>query len=292
MSKDKVLVLGGATGLLGQALAKALKQNGHEVTATGRLKDKLINSDDLRLLIETENPGVVFNAIAYTQVDKAEEDSTEAYLINKSLPSLLGKAAKDAGVYLVHFSTDFVFDGKKQAPYTTEDEPNPVSVYGQSKLAGEKALLELDMPRLLIVRSAWLFGPGKTNFVKKMLELAKKQDLIRVVHDQMGSPTYTPDLAAYTLKLVKAEAVGLFHVVNGGQASWCELAAEAIRAAGLDAQVQAISTEDYPTPAKRPQYSVLDTGKFAKVTGIKPRPWLQAVQEYVFTMTHGKKEPN
>lgn len=292
MSKDKVLVLGGATGLLGQALAKALKQNGHEVTATGRLKDKLINSDDLRLLIEREDPDLVVNAIAYTQVDKAEEDSTEAYLINKSLPSLLGKAAKDAGVYLVHFSTDFVFDGKKQAPYTTEDEPNPLSTYGQSKLAGEKALLELDMPGLLIVRSAWLFGPGRTNFVKKMLDLAKKQDLIRVVHDQMGSPTYTPDLAEYTLELVKAKATGLFHVVNGGQASWCELAAEAIRAAGLDAQVQAISTEDYPTPARRPQYSVLDTGKFAKVTGIKPRPWLQAVQEYVFTMTHGKKEPN
>jgi dTDP-4-dehydrorhamnose reductase len=279
----KAVVLGGRTGLLGQALTAALEDHGWRVDAPGRAELDVLDSDALARHLEAQEPDFVFNAVAYTQVDKAEDEPERATLLNKTFPLGLGRLAKTQGFRLIHYSTDFVFDGRAQTPYHEDDETGPASVYGRSKLAGERALLELNLPGLCILRTAWLYGPGKGNFVRTILGLAKEREQIQVVHDQIGSPTYTRDLAAYSLELASLKVHGVFHLVNRGQASWCELAAEAVNLAGLQCQVQAIPSSDYPQKAPRPAYSVLDTDKFTDLTGIQPRPWVQALREYVFS---------
>lgn len=233
--------------------------------------------------IAQHKPDVVLNAIAYTQVDKAEDEPTAAYTLNRDLPNALGRMAAKQGFRLVHFSTDFVFDGRSSHPYSLSDEPNPLSVYGKSKLAGENALLRAGLPGLLILRTAWLFGPGRKNFVRTILSLAQSREQLGVVHDQIGSPTYTVDLAKYATILLSCQgAQGIFHVVNSGQASWCELAAEAVNLAGLRCSINAITTEEYPVKAPRPPCSILSTEKFTHWTGVTPRPWVQGLREYIF----------
>lgn len=283
MSKaPKVLVLGGKGGLLGPCLVQVLEKSGHAVTATGRAGRDVFEPGVLERMLDRAAPEVVFNTWAYTQVDRAEDEPAEARRINEALPALLGRLLRERRAKLVHFSTDFVFDGKKDGPYTPEDAPHPASVYGETKLAGERALTALALPGLAIVRTAWLFGPGKKNFVRTILDLAREREEIRVVHDQLGSPTYTCDLAAYAAALAGTDATGVFHVVNAGQASWAELAAEAIRRAGLPCRVVPIPSAEYPQKAKRPAYSVLDTAAFTRATGIAPRPWAQALADYVY----------
>lgn len=283
MSKaPKVLVLGGKGGLLGQSLAAVLEKAGREVAATGRPGREVFEAGVLEDLLEREQPDAVFNTWAYTQVDRAEDEPAEARRINEALPALLGRLARDRPFKLVHFSTDFVFDGRKDSPYTPEDPPHPASVYGESKLAGERALLALRLPNLLIIRTAWLFGPGKKNFVRTILDLARERSELRVVHDQVGSPTYACDLAAWAVALAAKDSSGVFHVVNAGRASWAELADEAIRVAALPCRVIPIPSHEYPQKARRPAYSVLDTSAFTRATGITPRPWAQALSDYVF----------
>ncbi len=283
MSKaPKVLVLGGKTGLLGTCLAAVLEKAGREVVATGRPGKDIFETGALSDLLDQVEPDAVFNTWAYTQVDRAEDQPAEARRINEALPALLGRLALERPFKLVHFSTDFVFDGRKDSPYTPEDPTHPTSVYGETKLAGERALTSLNLPGLLIVRTAWLFGPGKKNFVRTILDLARERDELKVVHDQVGSPTYTCDLAAWAVALAAKDAAGIFHVVNAGRASWAELAAEAIRLADLPCRVVPIPSAEYPQKARRPAYSVLDTAAFTKATGITPRPWAQALADYVY----------
>ena len=278
----RALVLGGASGLLGQSLSGTLREAGWEVFAASRADFDPTRKDELSRAVDAFAPDLLCNTVAYTAVDKAESEPDQAAALNKALPAMLGRTCRDKGVGLVHFSTDFVFDGKKSTPYLETDAVNPQSVYGKTKLAGERALLELAPDNLYILRTAWIFGPGKSNFVAKILGLAKQRPSLNVVHDQRGSPTYTVDLARYTLALVEAGAPGLYHLVNSGRASWCELTAEAVAVAGLDCRIEAITTEQYPLPAKRPAYSVLDTAKFTAATGVVPRPWVQALRDYVY----------
>ncbi len=277
----KALVLGGGTGLLGRALVRVLEQEGWDVTATARPDARAFDLGIMAAFLDDVGPDVVFNTWAHTQVDKAEDEPEEARRVNAVLPGLLGGLAKTRNFKLVHYGTDFVFDGQKRSPYREDDQPNPLCVYGQTKLAGEAALLGLNLPDLVIIRTSWLFGPNKGNFVRTMLSLAKEREFIGVVNDQTGSPTYTLDLAAHSLALVKAEAKGLFHVAGAGEATWCELAAEAVKCAGMPCEIRPIPSEKYPQKALRPGYSVLDTGKFTRTTGISPRPWTEAVREYV-----------
>lgn len=278
----RVAVLGGRTGLLGVPLVEALTAEGYEVAPLGRADFDVSDQESLAAFLDGYKPRTLYNTVAYTAVDLAEDEPVQAAKLNKTLPVNLGRLCGPRKIALVHYSTDFVFDGQKGMPYTEDDETSPVGVYGQTKLDGEKGLLALGLERLLILRTAWLFGPGKKNFVATILNLAKDRDELRVVHDQIGSPTYTPDLAAYSVALVKTGATGVFNVVNSGRASWCELAAEAVACAGLKCQVRAITTAEYPTKAKRPAYSVLNTTKFSTATGVVPRPWVMAVRDYVY----------
>ncbi|HDQ41548.1 MAG TPA: dTDP-4-dehydrorhamnose reductase [Desulfonatronum sp.] len=280
--QGSAVVLGGKTGLLGQALCRCLTGAGWHVAPVGREDLDIHSQDSVIALFDKHAPDVLFNTIAYTQVDKAEDEPETAFRVNEKLPVLLGRAVKGKGVRLVHYSTDFVFDGHKHTPYLPDDPVGPLCVYGKSKLAGERALLELELDGLCIIRTAWLFGPGRTNFVSRILELATERQTLNVVHDQVGSPTYTPDLAAYSLELVNAGGRGVFHLVNSGSASWCELAGEAVQAMGLTCMVTPIVSAEYPQKAQRPAYSVLDTEDFTNLTGTRPRPWLHALREYVF----------
>ena len=277
------VVLGGKTGLLGQALSMALIRQGWKVHAPRRDELDLFDRPAVEEYLARTGANVLFNTVAYTKVDQAEDEPAEASLLNRQLPLMLGKTALSAGVRFVHYSTDFVFNGKKTSPYTPKDLPAPCSVYGQTKLQGERELLALGLPGLLIIRTSWLFGPCKINFVTRILELAASRPELSVVHDQIGSPSYTPDLATNSLALLDTEATGIFHLANAGQASWCELATEAVRGADLPCRIKPIPSSEYPQKACRPAYSVLDLSEFTAATGIAPRPWLQALREFLFS---------
>lgn len=282
---QRALVLGGATGLVGQALVQTLCESNWQVNVAGRKELRLDTPDAanrLTALIHDVKPHCVFNAIGYTQVDKAQDEPEEACLLNRTLPAMLGRIIKNTPSTLVHFSTDFVFDGKANTPYGTDGKTNPQSEYGKSKLAGEEALLAFDLPRCIVVRTAWVFGPGRKNFISTILDACRSGRALSVVHDQIGSPTYSVDLAQYTLKLVETGASGLFHIVNSGQASWCELAGEAVRLAQIECMINPVPSSEYPQKAQRPAYSVLDCTELARMTGISPRPWPQALREYIF----------
>ncbi len=278
----KVIVLGGVTGLLGVPLTQALRQAGHAVLPTTRGTLDPFDREAVVAAIRAFAADWIVNTIAYTAVDKAEDEPDEAARLNRVLPGNLARICQETGAGLVHYSTDFVFDGKKTSPYAETDPVDPQSVYGKTKLAGERSILEVGLEKHLILRTAWLFGPGKTNFVEKILGFAKTRDVLKVVHDQIGSPTSTMDLSGMTVDLLQAGATGLFHTVNSGRASWCELASEAVSTAGINCEVLPITSAEYPQKAKRPAYSVLDTGRFAAAVGHAPRPWIQALREYVY----------
>lgn len=282
MSAPLGLVLGGR-GLLGQALRQALENEGWTVRSLERDDIDLADPGGLTRQVEEIAPDALFNTVAWTQVDKAETHVDEAMLVNRGLPALLGRIVKGSSTHLVHYSSDYVFNGRKKTPYTPEDPTDPLSVYGQSKLAGENALRELGIANCTIIRTAWLFGPGKGNFVATMLRLAQTREELTVVHDQTGSPTYTPDLARASVQLAARREGGLLHVVNSGQASWCELAAEAVRLANLPARVLGIPSSQWPQEAPRPTYSVLDGSLYASLCGAPLRPWVQALREFIYT---------
>ncbi len=282
MQTRNALILGGKTGLLGQALAHVMKMPQWQAFCPGRNELDVFDSSEIKKYIKKHNIDTIFNTIAYTAVDQAEDDPEQAHTLNRDLPALLGKICQADSISLVHYSTDFVFNGSKTTPYTTEDQATPQSVYGKTKLLGEKALLSNTWDKLIIIRTAWLFGPFKTNFVDKIISLARENKCLNIVHDQVGSPTYTIDLAKHSLKLAETDSSGVFHLANKGQASWCELASEAIKCAGLYCSPTPVTSSEYPQKAKRPPYSVLDCSKYSMITGCKPRTWTQSLRDYVY----------
>lgn len=292
----KALVLGGATGLLGQALVRVLRQNGWQAATLGRGDGNLLNLNFLEDRVAAAGADVVFNAVAWTAVDDAEDHAEEACLLNRTLPDALARVLKSLGNgHLVHYSTDFVFSGTGETPWKEEDPPHPSSVYGCTKLEGEQAVLRVLPERACVLRTAWLFGPGRKNFVDTILAACRRRDAITVVHDQTGSPTYSLDLAQWSLALAQKQATGLWHAANSGQASWCDLACEAVALAAAPCRVMPIDSAQYPQKARRPEFSVLDTGKLAAFLGKKPRPWPQALRDYIFCeylpAINGNKKP-
>lgn len=278
----RVLVLGQEQGLLGPALASRLKALGCElVSDKALLADR--NLETWCKKLEKLEPDLVVNALAYTHIDQAELDPGSAYYWNKEFPCTLARALRRYGLGLVSFSSDCVFDGRQQVPYRVDDQPNPTSVCGQSFLAGERALQDSGLQNLLIVRFSWLFGPFGSNFVDWVLDQGQKSRCLEIVHDQVGSPTYSMDLATYVLRLVAGNVTGIQHACNSGQASWCELAAEALNACGLQCTVQAVASHSSSSQAPNPAYCVLDSRQSLALAGTKARPWPQALREYIFT---------
>ena len=276
-----VIIFGGKTGLLGQSLTKALEKAKARPVPLSSEDCDILDPMAVEKLFEREKPDLVINAAAYTQVDRAEDEQDKAFALNATAPPLLAALAARHSAPFVHYSTDFVFKGNKKTPYTEEDPVSSFSTYGISKSDGERGLLKLGYAKTLIIRISWLFGPGRTNFVRKMLDLADTKDTLTVVDDQIGSPSYAPDIATHTLDLLEKNATGIYHLTNSGETSWHGLASMAVNLAGKECTVTPISTADYPTKAMRPAYSALDLDKFIKTTGVTPRRWEDALKEYV-----------
>lgn len=285
MSIPVALVLGGR-GLLGRPLMQQLAGSGWEAQTLDPEDCNLLNPGELQPRIESLHPDIIFNTVSWNTEDPAEKQPQEALSVNRGLPAFLGGLVKGTPKALVHYSSDQVFNGRKESPYTEEDKTDPVSLCGKTRLAGEQALLELNADNICIIRTGWLFGHDGDNFLKRLLTRAQTEETVEVIHDQIGSPTYVNDLAQATLQLVKRGASGLYHVANTGQASWCELAAEAVRQASLACTVRAIAS---PDKSLRPSNEVLSSAKYAAFTGNAMRPWSQALREYIYSVLIASK---
>lgn len=284
---NRILLLG-STGQVGQELLKTLSTLGEVITLTRQELD-LTNSDQIAETIASWQPKIIINASAYTAVDKAESESELAMAINTVAPKIMAQAAQVLSATLVHISTDYVFNGKNHTPYIEEDEPDPIGVYGKSKLLGELGVKE-NCDRHIILRTAWVYGArGHGNFVKTMLRLGAEKEELRIVSDQIGNPTWSYDIANAIANLLNFPENqipwGTYHFTNSGVASWYDFAV-AIFEEGHKLNfplkiktVLPITTEEYPTPAQRPAYSVLSKAKFRKTLGVYPPYWRDSLKK-------------
>ena len=260
------ILVTGSTGQLGFEVVSALSQSGHEVIAPLRREMDFLNPEAVADRTKRFQADWVINCTAYTQVDRAESEVEQAFVINRDSAGQLAGAVADYGGRLLHVSTDFVFDGKQSKPYREEDDAHPLGVYGRSKWEGEQAV-RAALPEAIILRTAWVYGAHGHNFVKTILRVAREGKPLKVVNDQIGSPTWAQDIAGVIQVLVQNRASGTYHYTNAGSTSWHGFAT-AILAGAEEAgfalettSVEAIPTSGYPTPARRPAYSVLDAGK-------------------------------
>lgn len=270
----RVLVCG-RTGQVGTALAQTLPATGWHVTMLEAPELDLTDPASIDAAVDAARPDVVINAAAYTAVDAAEANRDLAFAINATGPGLLAAAAARAGAAIVHFSTDYVFDGSA-GPWREADRPAPLGVYGASKLAGERAVAAVN-PRHIILRTSWVCSATGQNFLKTMLRLGATRDVLRVVADQQGAPTFADDLAAAVIhvvpRVVAGEGCGLFHLTGAPETSWHGFAEAIFAAAGRPVRVEAITTAEYPTPAARPADSRLDCARILAVHGVAQSDW-------------------
>lgn len=274
----------GANGQLGFKIKELLSAK-HELILSDVADLDITDKVKVIETLKSIKPDVIIHGAAYTKVDPAEENRELCFKINQIGTENLAEAAREIGTKLIYISTDYVFDGKKKTPYTEEDQPNPLSVYGESKLAGEKAVAKLN--NYLIFRVSWLFGelppdyPG-SNFVETMLRLAKEKPELNIVSDQVGSPTYTKDLVeTIDLAIEKNIPADLYHFSGNDSCSWYDFASEIFRLANVKIKVNPITTDQYPQKAKRPPYSYLDKSKIEQALGIEVRSWQLMVGEYM-----------
>lgn len=278
------ILLTGKNGQVGFELERTLAVLG-DVTAVDVEDCNLADEAAVRALVMQLKPDVIVNPAAYTAVDNAEKNSELAFAINGRAPGILGETAKALGALVIHFSTDYVFDGSKASPYVEADATGPLGVYGASKLAGEQALAASGAAHV-ILRTSWVVGAHGANFAKTMLRLAKERDALNVVADQFGAPTTAALLADVTAQIARnrdfaAQHIGVYHCVNAGETNWCDYAKFVLdfaRRAGVALKagpdnVVAIPSSAYPTPAKRPTNSRLDTSKFRSTFGLQLPPW-------------------
>ena len=265
------VLLTGRNGQVGWELEMALQPLG-DVIATDRSTLDLADSDAIRRAIREAKPEVIVNAAAYTAVDKAESEPAMAMQINGVAPGVMAEEAKRLGALLVHYSTDYVFDGTKHSPYTEDDIPNPLSVYGRSKLEGDERIRSSGC-RYLILRTSWVYGPRGKNFYLTISKKAASGESLRVVDDQRGVPTTSRFLAQNTVVLLGKQATGLLNLVPSGEATWFEFAREIVSLGGSRSEVEPITSEQFPTAARRPRYSVLDKGRVQKLFGRDLRDW-------------------
>ncbi|MCZ8223251.1 MAG: dTDP-4-dehydrorhamnose reductase [Microcystis sp. LE19-84.1B] len=289
----KVLLIG-AKGQVGQELQVTLQSLG-EVISIGREELDLTNSEKISQLIREIHPDYLVNAAAYTAVDKAETEPDLAYYINAIAPKIMAESAEKIQAKFLHISTDYVFDGRKNTPYLETDLTNPLGVYGQSKLRGEEEIKTVNS-QAIILRTAWVYGSyGKSNFVKTMLRLGKEREELKVVVDQVGSPTWAKDIAtAITQLLINVDnPTGIYNFTNSGVASWFDLTKaifEEAKISGISLKIQRvipITTAEYPTPAVRPAYSVLSGQKISQQLGYIPPYWrdsLKAMLNQLFNL--------
>ena len=272
------IMITGAYGMLGSDLREVLKN--FELICTGSKDLDITDKEKVMEFISEKSPDLVINAAAYTAVDDCETHYDEAYAVNALGPKNLAIACKSIDVPLVHISTDYVFDGSKRTPLVETDNLGPQSAYGKTKLEGEKFIQE-NTDKYFILRTAWLYGLHGNNFVKTMLDLAETHDEITVVNDQIGSPTYSLDLAVAITNLLHSDKYGIYHVTNEGECSWYEFAKLIFELSDVDVNVIPVSTEEFPRPAPRPHYSVLDNKKWNASGFVAMRDYKEALGAYL-----------
>ena len=274
----KILITG-SSGMLGHDLIEILKDNHELILTSSKTLDITDNNRVIEFICENK-PDIVINSAAYTNVDGCEENQETAYSINGDGVRNLAIGCSKIDCPLVHISTDYVFNGKNTKPWVEDDEIGPISVYGKSKLKGEEAILEI-LDKFFIIRTAWLYGINGGNFPKTMLELAKNHSEITVVYDEVGTPTYTLDLAKAISELIGTDYYGIYHITNSGSCSWCEFARYIFEIAGKDVKVIPVTASEFARPAPRPHYSVLENKKWIE-NGFKPlRNYKDAAKEYI-----------
>jgi dTDP-4-dehydrorhamnose reductase len=277
----KILLLG-RNGQVGWELEQTLAPLG-EVTALGRAQLDLADVPRLVASVRALQPEAIVNAAAYTAVDRAETEREAAFAVNATAPRVLAEEARRSGALLVHFSTDYVFDGAKASAYVEEDPANPINVYGASKLAGERAIAASGC-RHLVLRTSWVYGPRGANFMLTMLRLARERPQLRVVDDQVGAPTSSTAIARATATVLERTLrspglAGFYHLAAAGETTWCGFARAILARAGFETPVVPIRTEEYPTPARRPRNSRLDCSRLRQAFGVALEPWQEALDE-------------
>jgi dTDP-4-dehydrorhamnose reductase len=295
----KIVILG-AGGRLGAALMREYREK-YDIAGFNHAQLDLANLDDVRGKLGAMNFDVLINAAAFTNVDACETDRDRAFLINAEAPGVLAEICNEKDAKLIHVSTDYVFDGEKRAPYTEEDQANPISAYGESKLAGEKNVLAAEDGHL-VVRVSWVFGPDRQSFIDAMIKRAQQDEKIDAISDKFSTPTYTHDIAEMLARLLDdwsrhasaqdglgaAHLHGILHLANAGKCTWQEYAQWALdccRDSGISFKartVGALKLREMKTwVARRPVYSVLSTAKYTELTGTAPRAWREAVADYI-----------
>ena len=275
----KVLVTG-VKGQLGYDVVKELEKRHHQAIGVDREEMDLMNNEAIRSFIMTLKPEAIIHCAAYTAVDKAEEEVEACYQINAESVKVIAECSKELDIKMIYISTDYVFDGTKEGEYVETDIPNPINVYGASKLKGEQYVQEL-LEKYYIVRTSWVFGINGNNFIKTMRRLGLERDELNVIHDQVGSPTYTADLAPLLVDMIETDKYGVYHATNEEFCSWYEFANEIFEKSKIEVKVSPISTDKYPTLAKRPLNSRLNKHKLAQA-GFKPLPnWQESLDHYI-----------
>ncbi len=269
---EKFLITG-ASGMLGQDLVPVLEDEGFEIVETNRKNFDVTNFDQARKILETENPDFVIHCAAYTNVDGAEEEVEKARNINVKGTENISEICGKNNITMIYISTDYVFDGEKKSPYTPDDKPNPLNIYGKTKLEGEKAV-QKNCKKYYIVRTSWLYGHHGKNFVETMISLTDKPEL-KVVNDQTGCPTWTVELANGITNLIEEmPEFGIYHICGSGETSWYGFAKEIFKIIGKKVNLIPCTTNEFPRPAKRPKYSVMDNNGIC-------RDWRLALKDYI-----------
>jgi dTDP-4-dehydrorhamnose reductase len=296
----KLLVVGGKGMLAREVMARAPSH--YIVTPVDLPEVDITDRDRLLATVEDLRPDVIVNCAAYTRVDRAESEPDLAMAVNGTAVAHLVAAALSVDAVLVQISTDYIFDGRKRNPYVETDLPSPKSVYGKTKLSGEKAITDSSLRKYFIIRTSWLFGPHGANFVETILRLAAEREELKIIADQVGSPTYTADLADAIFALLEISANsqslddspwGLYHFANDGQCSWYDFACAIVEGARHHSlpvtarDIVPIRTEDYPLPAPRPANSVFDKSKYRRVTGCEIPAWQDSLQRYFSVRKQG-----
>lgn len=275
----KVLVTG-VKGQLGYDVVKDLEKRGHQPIGVDRDEMDLMDNEAIRTFIMNLKPEAIIHCAAYTAVDKAEEEVETCYQINAEAVKVISECAKELDVKLIYISTDYVFDGTKEGEYVETDLPNPINVYGASKLKGEQYVQTL-LEKYYIVRISWVFGVNGNNFIKTMRRLGSERDELNIINDQVGSPTYTADLAPLLVDMMETDKYGIYHATNEETCSWYEFANEIFKQSRIEVKTNPITTDQYPTAAKRPMNSRMSKAKL-KANGFNLLPtWQEALAHYL-----------
>ncbi len=270
------ILVTGANGQLGSEIKSLAKSYHDSFTFTNKESLDISDKEAIMIAIQKNNIDTIINCAAYTAVDKAETDEYNADKINAQGTKNLAQIAKEKGLKLIHISTDYVFDGKNYKPYEEDDKTNPNGIYGKTKLAGEKAIEEIAPANTIMIRTSWVYSSYGNNFVKTMLNLGKTKEKLTVINDQVGTPTYAKDLAKAILDIVPQlsnDKPKIYHYSNEGVLSWYDFAKEIMRMAKLDCKIEPIATKDYPTPATRPHFSLLNKAKIKAEFGVDVPFW-------------------